>query len=92
MLKLEHMRAGASCRDDRWRSLREAWAPFFYSGSLEQFAERMNYSAKLLCLRLDAVADSPSGQTINMYDCLADLTMVRPGQHQQHSCPAACRA
>ena len=45
---------------------------------LEQFAERMNYSATLLCQRLDAVADSPTGQTIDMYPLLADLTMARP--------------
>ena len=36
----------------------------------------MNYSAQLLCQRLDAVADSSTGETIDMYPLLADLTMV----------------
>lgn len=53
---------------------------------LEQFAERMNYSATLLCQRLDAVADSSTGQTIDMYPLLADLTMVSPWPLCQRLC------
>ena len=73
-------------RDEKWRGLREAWSPFFFSGSLEQFAERMNYSVQLMCQRLEAVAVSKTGATIDMYPLLTDLTMVRRwASHATHS-------
>lgn len=62
-----------TARDERWRSIRHAWTPLFFTGSLEGYSMLMNSCTDTLLARLDAAA--AAGQIIDIWSMLGDLTM-----------------
>lgn len=67
------MQAAFLRRDERWRSIRHAWTPLFFTGSLEGYSMLMNSCTDTLLARLDAAA--AAGQIIDIWSMLGDLTM-----------------
>lgn len=60
-------------RGDKHRSLRGAWQPVFFSGSLEVFAALMNEATDILLSKLGNAADT--GKVVDMHKALGHLTM-----------------
>ena len=55
---------------------RTAWAPQFYTGSVERHARLMNGCMRVLVQRLAPAA--ASGEALDIYPLLRDATMVSP--------------
>eukprot|EP00884_Botryococcus_braunii_P022849 jgi/Botrbrau1/9248/Bobra.180_1s0009.1 len=62
-----------AARGDKHRSLRGAWQPVFFSGSLELFAALMNEANDLLLARLGNAADQR--QILDVHKALGNLTL-----------------
>ena len=65
-------------RDDRHRSIRAAWLPLFFSGSLAGFSGLMHEAAVELGGRLDAAA--AAGEVVDMSTLYGEMTLQVVGE------------
>ncbi|KAK9827982.1 hypothetical protein WJX81_005128 [Elliptochloris bilobata] len=66
-----------AARGEKHKSLRAAWQPMFFSGSLEAFSVLMNEAAELLIDTLSAAAKA--GRSVDIHRLLGDMTMAVVG-------------
>jgi cytochrome P450 len=75
-----------AARGDKHRSIRAAWLPLFFSGSLAKFGGLMNAATDELVARLTAAAapapgaDPGSGSVVDLSNLFGDLTMQVIGE------------